>query len=200
MSLPKTLLAMAGADAAPHPWSSSVLLLIDMQNEYRYGKLPLAGVEAALNEAACLLERARMQETPVIHVQHEGRAGGAFDPGTEAFALADPVAALPGEGRILKRLPNAFAGTGLAEALEGLGRNNLIVGGFMTHMCVSSTVRAALDLGYGSTVVAAACATRDLPDGSGGVVPAAELHRAELAALADRFAIVVPGVGQTAVI
>jgi hypothetical protein len=66
-----------------------------------------------------------------------------------------------------------------------------VVGGFMTHMCVSSTVRAALDLGYGCTVVGNACATRDLLDCQGEVVSAAELHRAELAALGDRFAVVI---------
>lgn len=198
MSTPRTLLAMAGVDSRPHAWNSSVLLLIDMQNEYRSGRLRLPGVEPALAEAVRLLERARMQGVPVIHVQHEGRAGGAFDPDSEAFALADPVAAAPEETRVVKRLPNAFAGTGLADTMEGLGRKNLIVGGFMTHMCVSSTVRAALDLGYGSTVVAGACATRDLPDGAGGIVAADQLHRAELAALADRFAIVVPDAAHTA--
>jgi nicotinamidase-related amidase len=62
----------------------------------------------------------------------------------------------------------------------------------MTHLCISSTVRAALDFGYGCTVVAAATGTRDLPDGQGGVVDAVSLQRAELAALADRFAVVVP--------
>ena len=62
----------------------------------------------------------------------------------------------------------------------------------MTHMCISSSVRAATDLGFGATVVGNACATRDLPDGAGGVVSAQELHRASLAALSDRFAIVVP--------
>ena len=55
-----------------------------------------------------------------------------------------------------------------------------------------AAVRAAVDLGFGCTVVAGACATRDLPDGQGGVIAAGPLHRAELAALADRFAIVVP--------
>ncbi|MDR3526599.1 MAG: isochorismatase family protein, partial [Rhizomicrobium sp.] len=59
---------------------------------------------------------------------------------------------------------------------------------FMTHMCVSTTVRAALDYGYLSTVVADACATRDLPSHSGGIVSAALLHEAEIAALSDRFA------------
>ncbi len=75
---------------------------------------------------------------------------------------------------------------------EEARRKHLVVAGFMTHMCASSTVRAALDLGYRCTVVAGACTTRDLPDGCGGVVAAAEVHRAELAALADRFATVVP--------
>lgn len=62
----------------------------------------------------------------------------------------------------------------------------------MTHMCVSTTARAALDLGYRSTVVASACATRDLPDALGGVVDAKTVHRAALAALGDRFAIIAP--------
>jgi nicotinamidase-related amidase len=69
----------------------------------------------------------------------------------------------------------------------------LIIAGFATHMCISATTRSALDHGYVSTVVAAACATRDLPDALGkGVVPAAEVQRATLAALADRFATIVP--------
>jgi nicotinamidase-related amidase len=61
----------------------------------------------------------------------------------------------------------------------------------MTHMCVSASVRAALDLGYYSTIVSGAAATRDLPTPSGGVIDAAHLHEASLAALADRFAIIV---------
>ena len=62
----------------------------------------------------------------------------------------------------------------------------------MTHMCVSSTVRAAVDQGFGCTVVGGACATRDLPDGTGGAGAAVDLHRSELAARGDRFAVVVP--------
>jgi nicotinamidase-related amidase len=58
-------------------------------------------------------------------------------------------------------------------------------------MCISATVRSALDHGYHCTVVADCCATRDLPDGLGGVVAAADVHRMELAALGDRFATVV---------
>jgi nicotinamidase-related amidase len=59
-------------------------------------------------------------------------------------------------------------------------------------MCVSSTARAALDLGYRTTIVAAASATRDLPDGLGGVVPAATVHKVALVELSDRFAVIAP--------
>jgi hypothetical protein len=52
----------------------------------------------------------------------------------------------------------------------------------MTHMCVSSTARAALD--------ADSCGTRDLPDGAGGIIDADTLHKTALAELADRFAII----------
>ena len=92
-----------------------------------------------------------------------------------------------------KPLPNAFAQTDLDATLKKLGRTQLVIAGFMTHMCVSSTARAALDLGYKATVAADAAATRDLPDPMGGGVIAADaLHRAALAELADRFAIVAP--------
>jgi nicotinamidase-related amidase len=60
-------------------------------------------------------------------------------------------------------------------------------------MGVSSTARAALDLGYRVTVPADACATRALPDPlAGEALSGAAIHRHALAALADRFAIVVP--------
>jgi nicotinamidase-related amidase len=90
-------------------------------------------------------------------------------------------------------LPNAFAGTELRALLEQASRKNLILAGFMTHMCISSTARAALDLGYRVTVDAASCATRDLPDGKGGVVPAATLHEVALVELSDRFAVIKRG-------
>jgi nicotinamidase-related amidase len=192
--MPKTLLTWAGAARAPSPLSRSTVLLIDCQLEYVNGRLPLAGVGAALAEAAVLLERARIAEAPVIHVLHHGPSGGLFDPMGPFVAIAPPLTRAEMEPIVAKRLPNAFAGTSLRDALEILGRKELIVAGFMTHMCVSSTVRACLDLGFRATVVASACATRDLPGHAGGVVSAAQVHEAALAALADRFAAIAPRV------
>ena len=185
----KTLLEMAGADLTPPKLADAVLIVIDAQNEYVDGKLPLPGVKSALGNIARLLEKARADGGRIVHVQHRGRAGGAFDPATRAFAIADEAAPKSGETVVEKPLPNAFAGTTLDEILKSIGAKRLVLAGFMTHMCVSSTARAALDLGYQTTVAADACATRDLPSGAGDI-SAADLHRAELAALADRFSIV----------
>ncbi len=193
MSVPKTLLQMAGAPAEPAPLDESALVLIDFQREYRDGKLPLHGVDAALDEGARLLKKTRLLGAPVIHIQHKGRPGGGlFDPDGPYFEISEPVRPVAGEHILDKSLPNAFAGTELHRLLGEFECSSLVIAGFMSHMCVSSTVRAALDLGYRCTVVDGAVTTRDLPDGRGGVIDAASLHRAEMAALSDRFAVVVP--------
>ena len=195
MSEPKTLLQLVGADLTPAKWDESTLVLIDCQNEYLSGGVPLTGIEPALDQCAALLTQARDAGAPVIHIRHKGQPGGAFDWEASGGAICDAVTPNDGEPVIPKALPNSFAGTDLAEQLKTTGRPKLIVGGFMTHMCVSATVRSAVDHGYFSTVVDGACATRDLPDGKGGVITADDLHRAELAALSDRFCIVVPAAG-----
>jgi nicotinamidase-related amidase len=190
MTEPRTLLEMAGALRQPAKISQSTLLLIDCQREYVDGRLPLVGVESALAECRRLLEAARGAGAPVVHVVHHGQRGGLFDPESREGAIVDQVAPRSTEAIVAKRLPNSFAGTELQQVLEKFDRKDIIVCGFMTHMCVSATVRAGLDLGWRSTVVGSAAATRDLPGIGGGVVPAAQLHAIELAALADRFAIV----------
>ncbi|MBZ0215355.1 MAG: isochorismatase family protein, partial [Fimbriimonadaceae bacterium] len=140
----KTLLEMAGAALVPAKLDEATLLLIDCQNEYRTGGLPLSGVDNAAREVARLLDAARRKGTPIVHIAHKGQAGGLFDRDADNGALMDEAAVRDGETLLEKGLPNAFAGTNLASALEAAGRKQLIVAGFMTHMCISSTVRAAL--------------------------------------------------------
>lgn len=194
MNRPKTLLELAGAPKQPVLWEKSVLLLIDHQQEYaKDGGLPLTGIDAAVDEIGRLLAAARAEGTPVIHVQQMGRPGGLFDPTGPRGAFISAIRPLDGEAVVQKTLPNSFTKTSLDETLRKIGRNELIVAGFMTHMCVSATVRNALDHGYRTSVVASACATRDLPDQLGsGVIPAADLHRTALAELGDRFATILP--------
>lgn len=185
---------MAGADLTPSSLSNATVLLIDCQMEYVSGGMPLPSVASALNEVEKLLARARATGCPIVHVAHKGAAGGMFDRDAERGQFAAQAGALDGEVIVEKGLPNAFANTNLQEVLSATGRKELIVAGFMTHMCVSSTVRAALDLGYRNTVIANAAATRDLPTVDGGVISAEALHNASLAALSDRFAIIAASI------
>lgn len=183
---PKTLLELAGRKPAPPKLAESILVLIDIQNEYLDGPIALPGARPAVAKAADLLARARKAGAKIVHVAHKGGKGSLFDREAHRGAIVDAVAPIAGEEVVEKPRPNAFSGTNLAEVV-GAPSAPLILVGFMTHMCVSSTARAALDLGYQTAIAADACATRDLPKPSGGVIDAASLHESELAALADRF-------------
>jgi nicotinamidase-related amidase len=87
--------------------------------------------------------------------------------------------------------PSAFVGTDLDAQLSKVSSRELVLAGFMTHMCVNSTARGAFSLGYHPTVVASATATRDLPGPDGVPVQASALQAASLAAISDLFGVVV---------
>jgi len=189
-------LAMAGASCDPTRLGKAALVMIDFQNDYLDGALPLHGATEAVSTAADLLHRARVLGAPIIHIVHKGRSGGLLDRETRGGRIVDAL--IPGDDEpvLEKPRPNAFSDTDLGIRLARCGRKELIVIGFMTHMCVSTTVRAALDLGYRSTILASACATRALPAPDGSVLPAEIVQQVALAALADRFAIVANRIGE----
>ena len=190
MTAPKTLLQLSGADLSLPNLGQSCLVLIDLQNEYRTGPLALPGADAAIDSASRLLARARAEGAVVFHIAHRGKPGGLFDRSAERGAIVEQLTPRAGEAVIEKALPNAFAGTDLQARLAATGRDNVVLAGMMTHMCVSSTARAALDLGLRVTIDAESCATRDLPDGRGGAITASIVHEVALAELSDRFAII----------
>jgi nicotinamidase-related amidase len=190
MSMPQTLFQLSGRGYAPASLGNATLLIIDAQEEYRSGAMVLPGLQAAVDEIASLLAVARQHGRPVVHVRHLGIPGGLFDPQGPRGEFLPELAPQAGETVVEKRLPNAFAGTDLHDRLLAIGHLDLIVCGFMTHSSVSTTVRAAKDYGYRCTLVDAACATRDVPMGASSL-SAADLHKVEVAALADNFATVV---------
>jgi nicotinamidase-related amidase len=187
-----TLRQLTGQPATPARLSDSALVIVDAQNTYREGVMQLTGVEPALDQCAALLARARALKIPVLHIQHDAGPGTPYDVQAEVGAIADKVAPADGEAVVVKNYPNSFVGTDLDTRLKDAGVKNLVVVGFMTHMCINSTARGAFNLGYAVTVPAAATATRPLPAPDGSVVSAEHLQSAALAALADLFAVVVP--------
>lgn len=194
MSDPTTLRTLTGMPAAPASLADSTLVMIDLQNTYTRGVMELDGVQPAIDQAAELLDRARTAGIPVIHIQHDAGAGTPYDVRAEIGAIVDRVAPRDGEPVIVKNYPNSFTATDLNDRLAP--GSNLVLAGFMTHMCVNSTARGAFSLGHSPVVVADATATRALPGADGGEpVAAGALQAASLAAIADLFGLVVPGSG-----
>jgi nicotinamidase-related amidase len=188
-----TLRVLADLPQRPASLSESTLILIDCQNTYTRGVMELEGVQEALDEAAALLDRARSAGIPIIHIQHDDGPGSLYDIEGDSGAIVSRVAPHNGEPVVVKNYPNAFVQTDLDEVLKTANASNLVLAGFMTHMCVNSTARGAFSLGYAPTVVAAATATRALPGLGDSTVSAPVLQTASLAAMADLFAVVVPG-------
>jgi nicotinamidase-related amidase len=185
-----TLRDVSGLGSAPPALRDCALVMIDCQNTYREGVMKLVGVEPALLEAKKLLDRARAAGIPIVHIRHDAGAGSPYDVSAPIGQISDEVAPVGDEPVVTKNYPNAFIGTDLESQLRSAGVTNLILAGFMTHMCINSTARGAFNLGFHPTVVAAATATRDLPGADGSIVAADSLQAASLAALRDLFAVV----------
>ena len=192
MTAPTTLRDLMGLGHQPGTLQDAALVLIDCQNTYREGIMQLSGVEPALKEARRVLDRARALGRPVIHIQHDAGPGTPYDVRADIGRIAGIVAPQDGETVITKAYPNSFVQTSLDEELKRLGVKNLVLVGFMTHMCVNSTARGAFNLGYAPTVVASATATRDLPLPDGSVVRADALQPASIATMRDLFAAIAP--------
>ena len=172
---------------------TTTLLVIDLQNDYfPDGAYPLVGALDAVAVARTVLDRFRADGAPVVHMQHVWDAPDAafMRPGTSGVDIHPLAQPAEGETLIQKEQPNAFLGTDLAATLAFLGTDRLVVMGMMTSMCVDASVRAALDLGFPTVVVADACAAPDLSYGD-RVVDGAAVHTAFVAALRDAGAEVV---------
>src|SRR5690349_23397789 len=107
--------------------------MIDCQNTSTRGVMELEGVQAALDEAATLLDRARSAGVPVIHIQHDDGAGSLYDIKGESGAIVDRVAPRDGEPVVVKNYPNSFVQTDLDGQLKALDASHLVLAGFMTH-------------------------------------------------------------------
>ncbi|MFH8484500.1 isochorismatase family protein [Streptomyces longisporoflavus] len=194
-----TLRDVIGLDNRPARLGESALIMIDFQNTYRTGVMALDGAETALAAGARLLRRARAAGTPVVHLLNDGGENTPYDIRDRIGAISDEVAPVDGEAVVVKQFPNSFHATELEKTLADLGfaagsGRDLVLAGFMTHMCVNYTTQGAFNLGYRPTVVAEATATRSLTAPDGTVLSAAALQSAALTSIIDLFGTVVPTV------
>ncbi|NRR29566.1 isochorismatase family protein [Oxalobacteraceae bacterium] len=188
-----TLRTIGGASApATIDAKHTALLVIDFQNEYFGGKLPIPDGMAALRNAKRLVAFADEVKLPVFHVQHVSPPGAAIfadDGATVQFhSELQPKAH---HTVVQKTSVSVFPTSDIHARLKAANIQTLIITGLMTHMCVTGAARDAVPLGYQVVVVDDACASRDLDQADGSVLPHAVLHRAALAAIADGFGAVL---------
>ncbi|MGO1070359.1 cysteine hydrolase family protein [Lysobacter sp. CA199] len=184
-----TIRAMSGAvPLASLDRKSTALIVIDFQNEYFSGKMPIADGEKAMANARRLIEFADKEDLPVFQIQHIAPAGSAV------FALdGDTVKFHPKmqprarDIVVQKRNVSVFAGTDIDQQLKARGIKTVLVAGLMTHACVAGAARDAAPLGYQVVVASDASATRAITRVDGDTIDKDSLHRAALAEIEDTF-------------
>ncbi len=100
----------------------------------------------------------------------QGPLGRLLVRGEYGHDLIDELQPLTGEPVVDKPGYSAFASTDLELLLRNRGITALVLSGVTTEVCVSSTLRDAVERGYACTLVSDACAS-----------PYPELHAAALA-------------------
>lgn len=195
MPFSQTLRTLIGLDDTPPDLADSTLIMVDFQNTYLSGVMELDNADTAVKAAARLLDAARKAGTNVVHIVNDGGADTPYDIRAEIGAIIAELAPIEGEPVVVKTFPNAFHNTDLDKTLRELGAGpELVIAGFMTHMCVTFTAQGAFNLGYRPTVVADATATRSLAGPDGAPQPAEILQAAALTTIGDLFGVVVPSV------
>ena len=123
------------------------LVVVDLQNEYLpTGKLPLSGIEAAVENASRVISHARNSRIPVFHIRHEADNSdvGIFIKGSDGAQIQPAVAPDGNEPVIVKKHINAFRETDLKQQLDAFEVDDIVVVGAMSHMCVDGITRAAV--------------------------------------------------------
>jgi len=184
-----TIRAMSGATPLDHlDPKTTALVVIDFQNEYFTGKMPIPDGKKAMANAQRLIEFADKAKMPMFQIQHIAPAGSAV------FAIdGDTVKFHPGltpraqDIVLQKKTVSVFASTDIDRRLKALNIKTVVIAGLMTHACVAGAARDAAPLGYQVVVASDASATRAITRVGGEAIDEKTLHRAALAEVEDTF-------------
>jgi nicotinamidase-related amidase len=165
---------------------SRALVVVDAQNEFSAaGKRPVPNHTSALEAILTHLERARRERHPIAWVRHHNRPGEspAFIPKSWGAEFSPGLGPLDGFGpEVLfeKDVYGAFTGTDLEGWLHSVGAGAVLLVGFYTHMCLSTSAREALVRGFQVFVDPEATGARELDDEVLGHQTADEVRRSAL--------------------
>ena len=167
------------------------LIVVDAQNEFSPdGRRAVPRHAEALARIHGRVEQARRERRPIAWVVHNNKPheSPAFVPGTWGAELSPGLGPRQGFGPetlIIKDVFGAFTGTTLDTWLRMADVNEVLIVGFYTHMCVSTSAREALVRGFEVSIDPAATGARDLEDPLLGRLTADEVRRSALLQLTN---------------
>ena len=130
------------------------LIVVDAQNEFSEdGLRAVPNHGEALEYIRARVADARKSGLPIAWVRHYNKPNEsrAFVPGTWGAEFSGGLGPDPDlrlERLFEKDVFGAFTGTGLEAWLREIGADRLLLVGFYTHMCVSTSAREALVRGF----------------------------------------------------
>ena len=136
----------------------AVLVLVDVQDRLH---AEVIRRDQAAHNLVRLAEAARVLGIPVVVTEHAVKAfGPTIEPVRAALASYEPLH---------KMVFSCFGSDAFRARLESLGRTQVVIAGYETHVCVCQTALDALAAGYQVHLVRDASASRHDADYAVGV-------------------------------
>jgi nicotinamidase-related amidase len=161
---------------------NSALLVIDAQKVYSLtnSRLKVANIENTIKNINKIIKYFENKNLPIIYIRHTHNPDGSdagrmydfsfsgktrkigFRKGSLETEYIDDLIIIKGAPEIIKNRYNAFFNTNLANILNKLNINQVVIVGFMTNFCCESTARDAHDRDYYVDFIIDATGTPDL--------------------------------------
>jgi len=173
------------------------LIIIDAQNEFSAtGRRPVPDFTQAITAIAAHVDQARRENIPIAWVRHFNKPheSPAFIPGSwgaDFYAGGGPEPGRQLEKEFQKQVYGAFTGSDLGVWLQQLDIDEVLITGFYTHGCVSTTAREAIMRELKVRLDPAATGACDMDHADLGSLSAAEVRRSALLQLANMGAVII---------
>jgi nicotinamidase-related amidase len=175
-----------------------VLIVIDAQNEFsQNGKRPVSNFLSAIEAISKRVKEARSESRPIAWVRHfnQPHESPAFIPNTWGGEFYSGFGPKPGnklEKEFQKNVYGAFTGTDIGSWLKTVNGDSVLIAGFYTHGCVSTTSREAIMANLGVSLDPDATGSCDMAHEILGKLTADEVRRSALLQLANMGANISP--------
>lgn len=137
--------------------SDAAVVVVDIQERLA---VAMERREEIIARTMLLVRAAAIVQVPIVVTRQYPKGLGELEPGI-LEVIAEAEAAGSQVVHFDKVAFNCFAEHGFAEAVESLGRRQLVLAGMETHICIAQTALDALSRGYAVHAVADACCSRD---------------------------------------